>query len=75
MRFNAHPEGAESDLSPADSERLDALLTSDKALAQGPVKARDQGSAQELRKTPLWPYLLIALFALLASETWFVLRQ
>ena len=72
--FNAHPALAESNLRPVSPARVESVLgpSSERPLKAGvgPSLTREETSQH-----PLWPYLLVALFVLLGSETWFVLRQ
>jgi hypothetical protein len=74
IRFTAHPDPLESDLTPVVPEVVDALLGRDGSTSQAPSQVSDMTTTETARH-PLWPYLLLGLFGLLASEAWFVLRQ
>jgi len=76
INFNAHADPRESDLSVVDPTMLKALLASPEQVADSKPSAPPRPrSAEESGGYPLWPILLVTLFGLLASESWFVLKQ
>ncbi|MGB0588842.1 MAG: BatA domain-containing protein [Myxococcota bacterium] len=74
VSFTAHPDPLESDLIPASTESLDALLQREGDADQAPIQDTPRMTSETARH-PLWPYLLLGLFGLLLSEAWLVLRQ
>jgi hypothetical protein len=68
---------SESDLQPADPARLASLLERPgSGPGESPANHAETapGNPSEAGRTPLWPMVMVALFALLLSEAWIVLR-
>ncbi len=77
--FAINADRAESDLTPADPAALRELLSTP---GSGEVPQAEDGrgsaaavSAPPPNRTKVWPFILMLLFVLLASEAWLVLRS
>ena len=75
MHFTAHSDPRESDLTQVDMELVEGILKRPGTAEFRAAALVTMGGSDEGTNHPLWPYLLVSLFGLLASEAWLVLRQ
>ena len=76
VAFAVNGDPAESDLALADPVRVAAVLErAGEGTTPGAPAITDAGEdTPDSRKTRVWPVILVALFWLLASEAWLVIR-
>lgn len=74
VAFAVNAAAAESDLAPAERGQLEAVLARAGEGAMPAAASRATPETPDSRKTRVWPWILVALFWLLASEAWLVIR-